>query len=97
MLNLINKIQFNFQQFKKILNLSNKKIKIIFYSESKFYQKFSYSLIEFFSKRYPGQVYYVSSDSDDRIEDLEVNNFFVSNGLLTSFFFSFITYSHEIC
>ena len=90
MFNLINKIRFNFQQLKKILNLSNKKIKIIFYSESKFYQKFSYSLIDFFSKKYPGQVYYVSSDLNDRIKDLDINNLFIGNGLLMSFFFSII-------
>ena len=57
MINLFKKIYFNYQQLKKIFNLSSKKIKIVFYSESKFYQKFSYSLIEFFSKKYPGQVY----------------------------------------
>ena len=90
MFNLINKIRFNFQQLKKILNLSNKKIKIIFYSESKFYQKFSYSLLDFFSKKYPGQVYYVSSDLNDRIKDLDINNLFIGNGLLMSFFFSII-------
>ena len=90
MLNIISKIRFNYQQFKKILNLSNKKIKIIFYSESRFYQKFSYSLIEFFSKKYPGQVYYVSSDLNDKIESLDVNNLFIGKSLLMGFFFSII-------
>ncbi len=90
MFNFFNKIQFNYQQFKKILNLSNKKVKIIFYSESKFYQKFSHSLVEFFSKKYPGQVYYVSSDLNDRIEDLDVNNLYIGNSLLMGFFFSII-------
>ena len=90
MFNFIDKIQFKYHQLKKILNLSNKKIKIIFYSESKFYQKFSYSLIEFFSKKYPGQVYYVSSDLDDKIEDLNVKNLFIGKSLLMGFFFSII-------
>lgn len=90
MLNFIDKIQFKYRQLKKILTLSNKKIKIIFYSESKFYQKFSYSLIEFFSKKYPGQVYYVSSDLDDKIEDLNVKNLFIGKSLLMGFFFSII-------
>lgn len=90
MFNFIDRIHFKYQQFKKILTLSNKKIKIIFYSESKFYQKFSYSLIEFFSKKYPGQVYYVSSDLDDKIEDLNVKNLFIGKGLLMGFFFSII-------
>ena len=90
MFNFIDKIQFKYHQLKKILTLSNKKIKIIFYSESKFYQKFSYSLIEFFSKKYPGQVYYVSSDLDDKIEDLNVKNLFIGKSLLMGFFFSII-------
>jgi len=90
MLDIIKKIKSNFQQFKKIFKLTDKKIKIVFYSESKFYQKFSYSLIEFFSKKYPGQVYYVSSDLDDKIENLNVNNLFIGKGFLMNFFFSII-------
>ena len=90
MFKFIKNFRFNYQQLKKILNLSNNKIKIIFYSESKFYQKFSYSLIHFFSKKYPGQVYYVSSDLDDKIENLDIKNLFIGNNLLMGFFFSII-------
>ena len=90
MSNIIKKIRLNFQQFKKIFRLADKKVKIVFYSESKFYQKFSYSLIEFFSRKYPGQVYYASSDSNDKIENLNVNNIFIGKGFLMNFFFSII-------
>lgn len=90
MFNFIDTVKFKYQQLKKILTLSNKRIKIIFYSESKFYQKFSYSLIEFFSKKYPGQVYYVSSDLNDKIEDLNVKNLYIGKNLLMGFFFSIV-------
>ena len=90
MLKIINKIKSNYTQLKKIFNVSDKKIKIVFYSESKFYQKFSYDLIKFFTKTYPGQVCYVSSDLTDKIDDLDVKNLFIGNGLLRSFFFSLI-------
>ena len=90
MINVIKKIKLNYLILKNILNLSNKKVKIIFYSESKFYQKFSYTLIEYFSKKYPHELYYVSSDLDDKIENLEINNLYIGNGLLMIFFFSII-------
>ena len=90
MFKIINKIKSNYIQLKKIFNITDKKIKIVFYSESKFYQKFSYDLIKFFIKIYPGQVYYVSSDLNDKIDDLDVKNLFIGNGLLRSFFFSLI-------
>ena len=87
---LIKKIKLNYFTFRNILKLTDKEIKIIFYSESKFYQKFSYSLIELFAKKYPQQVYYVSSDLSDNIEDLGVNNLFIGNGFLMNLFFSIV-------
>ena len=90
MIEVIKKIKLNYQILKNILNLADKKIKIIFYSESKYYQKCSNSLIKFFAKKYPNQVYYVSSDLNDKIEDLDIKNLFIGNGLLMNLFFSTI-------
>ena len=90
MIEVIKKIKLNYQILKDILNLADKKIKIIFYSESKYYQKCSSSLIKFFAKKYPNQVYYVSSDLNDKIKDLDVKNLFIGNGLLMNLFFSTI-------
>ena len=90
MIKIIKKIKLNLCILKNIFNLADKKIKIIFYSESKFYQKYSHNLIKFFAKKYPNQVYYVSSDYDDKIENLEVKNLFIGNGLLMNFFFSIL-------
>ena len=61
MTDIIKKIKSNYSILKNILDLINKKINIIFYSEDKSYQKVSYTLIEFFANKYPGQVYYASS------------------------------------
>ncbi len=90
MIKIIKKIKLNLCILKNIFNLADKKIKIIFYSENKFYQKYSYTLVKFFAKKYPNQVYYVSSDNDDKIENLEVKNLFIGNGLLMNFFFSIL-------
>ena len=79
MTDIIKKIKLNYSILKNILNLTNKKINIIFYSEDKSYQKFSYTLIKFFVNKYPGQVYYVSSDPNDKIENLKINNLFIGS------------------
>lgn len=90
MLQLIKNIKEKYVILKSILKLTDKKIKIIFYSESKFDQKFSLPLIKLLSKKYPKQVYYVSSDLNDKIENLDLNNLFIGSGLLMGLFFSMI-------
>ena len=90
MTDIIKKVKSNYSILKNIWDLINKKINIIFYSEDKSYQKFSYTLIEFFANKYPGQVYYVSSDPNDKIENLKINNLFIGSGFLMNFFFSII-------
>ncbi len=90
MINVIKNILSKYKTLKNILKFTDKKIKIIFYSEDKSYQKFSYPLVEFFSKKYPNQVLYVSSDLNDKIENLNINNLFIGKGLLMVFFFSIV-------
>ena len=90
MINIIKNIKFKYNILKNILKFTDKKIKIIFYSEDKSYQKFSYPLVEFFANRYPNEVYYVSSDFNDKIENLKINNLFIGKGLLMVFFFSIV-------
>ena len=90
MIKFIKKIKLNYHILKNILKLTDKKIKIVFYSESKSYQKCSNTLIKFFAEKYPNQVYYVSSDLDDKIANLNVKNLFIGNGFLMNFFFSII-------
>ena len=76
-----------FKKLKKINDLSEKKPRFVFYSENKSYQKFSYPIIECLSKRFPGEVYYVSSDINDKISDLDVRNIFIRQGFLIQYFF----------
>lgn len=87
---LIKLIKLNYSIFKNILNYSNKKINFLFYSEKKDYQKYALSIIEVLSKKYPNQILYVSSDPDDRINDLEIQNLFIGRGFLMNFFFLII-------
>ena len=90
MFKLIKKIKSSFLILRNIFILADKKIKFIFFSESRFYQKYSFPIIEILIKKYPNQVYYVSSDKDDRINCLNIHNFFVGNGLLKRIFFLII-------
>ena len=87
MIRIIKYIKSNYSIFKNILNLADKKIKIVFYSESKSYQMSNSSLINFLANKYPNQVYYVSSDIDDKFEGLDVKNLYIGKGLLMNFFF----------
>lgn len=80
---------------KNIINFYNINPKFIFFSESISYQKYSILLIKSLYKRYPNDVYYVSSDEKDKIEFLENKNLFIGSGLLMQFFF-FIVKANNI-
>ena len=70
---LSDKIINNFNIFQNIIRLRKIKPKYLFFSENKNYQKYSYLIIETLVKKYPKEVYYVSSDSNDRIELPNIN------------------------
>jgi len=83
---------FNYiKSFFLILNninkINEKKPKFLFYSENKSYLKYGYLLIDYLSKKYPGEVYYVSSDINDKVLDLDVKNIYIGNGFLLLYFF----------
>lgn len=90
MKNLINSIRENFDIFKNIIKLADKKVQFIFYSESKYYQKYNYILIDQLAKKYPNQIFYVSSDKEDKYNNFKVNNLYIGNGILMHLFFSSI-------
>ena len=87
---LTNKIKNNYRIFQKIIDLRNIKPKYLFFSENKKYQKYSYLLVETLAKKYPGEVYYVSSDVDDKIKNPGVENIFIGKGRLMVMFFQII-------
>ena len=87
MFKIIKKFKSNYSILKNIFILADKKIKFIFYSENKFYQKYSYPIIELIVKKYPKQIYYASSDINDKIENSNVQNLFIGSGILMKIFF----------
>ena len=84
---LIDKIKNNYYIFQKIIHLRKIKPKYLFYSEDKKYQKYAYLLIEALVKKDPEEIYYVSSEIDDKINNLDVKNIFIGKGFLMNFFF----------
>ncbi len=91
MLNIwLKKIKNFFSIFKEINKINEKKPKFVFYSEGKSYLKYGFLIIEYLSKKFPGDVYYVSSDINDKISDLNVVNVYVGDGFLLQYFFKSI-------
>ena len=88
---MVKKIFSNIKNFfliiKNINEINKVKPKFIFYSENKSYLKYAYLLIESISKKYPGEIYYVSSDIEDKITNIDVKNMFIGKGILMQYFF----------
>ena len=72
---------------KNIKQINKDKPKIIFFSEDKAYLKYAYILIKTINKKFPNQIYYVSSNSNDRVNNLNVKNIYVGKGALMQYFF----------
>ena len=90
MIRLLNYIKFNLAILKNLFILADKKIKFVFYSENKFYQKYSVSMIDLIAKKYSEQIYYVSSDIYDKIDNQNVKNLFIGSGFFMKIFFYII-------
>ena len=90
LLSLFDKIIINFNIFNNIIRLRKIKPKYLFFSENRNYQKYTYLIIETLAKKYPKDVYYVSSDIDDNITNLDVENIFIGKSLLMNIFFLII-------
>ena len=88
---MVKKIFSNIKNFfliiKNINEINKVKPKFIFYSENKSYLKYAYLLIESISKKYPGEIYYVSSDIEDKITNIDIKNMFIGRGILMQYFF----------
>lgn len=88
---MLKNLFYKFKNFihilKQINKIHEKKPKFIFYSENKNYLKYGYLIIEYLSKKYPGEVYYISSDINDSVSDLNVINIFIGKGFLLQYFF----------
>ena len=91
MLKILKKFTFDFKSlfltFNTLTELNNTKPKFVFFSENKSYQKYSKPIIDVICSEYPNQVYYLSIDKNDKINDKRVKNYFISY-LLINFFFN---------
>ena len=70
--------------------INSAKPKYIFYSENRSYQKYSYLLIQLLAKKNHDRIFYVSSDINDKIQDLNVKNMFIGNGFFMQYFFNVV-------
>lgn len=86
LINILNEVKFFFYSLNILLDLKNEKPKIIFFSESKSYQKYSKPIIDTLCSIYPDQIYYFSIDKEDSIADKRVRNYIV-NKILINFIF----------
>ena len=84
MFSLIKKFFHDFQSINKINSI---RPKIVFYSENKSYQKYGYNLIEYFSKKFPGEVYYISSDKNDQVKEFKIINVHINSNILLQYLF----------
>ena len=84
------KIKFFYSTIKNIDKINSKIPDYIFYSENKSYLKYSYPFLKLLSEIYPNKVYYISSDKDDKILDLNIKNIFIGSGFLRQYFFKVI-------
>lgn len=91
MFNFLKNILIPLKIFNNINKINAVKPKFVFYSENKSYQKYAYPLIEFLTKKFPGEVYYVSSDIDDKINNLDVVNIHIGSGFLLQYFFTSVS------
>ena len=85
-----NKVRNIILIIKNINTINSAKPKYIFYSENKSYQKYSYLLIQLLAKKNPDRIFYISSDIDDKIENLNIKNMFIGKGFFMQYFFNVV-------
>ena len=88
MINFFTNIKNYLFIFKNINSITSKKYKVVFYSESKNYQKYALILIDFLITKFPGEILYVSSDKLDFINNDKIKNLYIGKGLMLQYFFS---------
>ena len=71
---------------KNLFLISTLNIENAFYSENKSYQKFSISIINLVLKITNKNVYYISSDIDDKIHNEKIKNIYIGDGMLETYF-----------
>ena len=72
---------------KNLFLISTINIENAFYSENKSYQKFSISIINLVLKITNKNIYYISSDIDDKIHNKKIKNIYIGDGIVRNIFF----------
>ncbi len=89
LINILNKIKLFSSSLNVLTDLRNIKPKFVFFSENKSYQKYLKPIIHTLILNNTYQVYYLSIDKDDKINDKRVSNYFI-HPLLINFIFNSI-------
>ena len=87
LLKFFSKIKNSLLIIRNINQINKDKPKVIFFSEGQSYLKYCYLLLNTIAKNYPNQVYYVSTDINDKINNNNIKNIYIGNGFLMWFFF----------
>ena len=87
LINILNKIKSFSSSLNVLTDLRNIKPKFVFFSENKSYQKYLKPIIHTLILNNTYQVYYLSIDKDDKINDKRVSNYFI-HPLLINFIFN---------
>ncbi len=82
---IVNEVNFFFSSLNILIDLKNKKPKIIFFSENRSYQKYSKQIIKVLSSKYSETIYYFSIDKEDKINNQNINNYYIN-----PFFLNFV-------
>ena len=85
-INILNEIKDLFSSLDILIDTKNKRPKIVFFSESKMYQKFSKPIIDSLFSMYSEQIYYFSIDKKDKINNKKTTNYYVHPFLLNYIF-----------
>ena len=84
---ILNEVKDIFSSLNILIDTKNKKPRTILFSESKVYQKFSKIIIDALCLIDTDQVYYLSIDKEDKINDKRVNNYYI-HPILINFIFN---------
>ena len=87
MMKLIKSIFLNFKIIITINKIAKRNFNIVFFSESKNYQKYSNILLDYLIAKYPNQILYASCDNSDKIKDNRVINLYVGKKSTLQYFF----------
>lgn len=83
---VLNEVREFFSSFDILEDTKNTIPIIVFFSENKVYQKFSKPIIDVILSIHPGQIFYISIDKEDKINDKRINNYYVKPTLINYVF-----------